>query len=74
MYKKNPDTLKKMCRSQIPPLPKNRGRYLQKQITQTRNLKDINELDTQEIEPPLEKENEIETIGPEPTMYITELI
>ena len=37
-------------------------------------MKNINEKDTQEIEPPLDEEDEIETVDPEPTMYITELM
>ena len=64
-----------MCRSQIPPLPKNRGQYQQRQQTQTRNVKNINEEDNQTIEPTLEqKDDELETIDPEPTMYFTELM
>ena len=64
----------KMCRLQIPPLPKNRGQFTHRQQTQTRNVKTINESATQEIAPPLEENYEIETIDPEPTMYITELM
>ena len=64
-----------MCRSQIPPLPKNRGQYQQRQQTQTRNVKNINEEDNQAIEPSLKAEDdELETIDPEPTMYVTELM
>ena len=64
-----------MCRSQIPPLPKNRGQYQQKQQTQTRKVKNMNEEDNQTIEPPLEEEDdELESIDPEPTKYITELM
>ena len=62
-----------MCRSQIPPLPKNRGQFQQRQQQQTGNIKNISEEDNQTIAPPLEKEeDEMETIDPEPTMYITE--
>ena len=58
----------------MPPLPKNTGQFLQRQQTQTRNMNNINESDTQEIEPPLEGADEIETTDPEPTRYITELM
>ena len=55
--------------------PQSRGQYPQRQQTQTRNVRNINEVDNQTVEPPLEEEDyELETIDPEPTMYITELI
>ena len=65
-----------MCRSQIPPLPKNRGQFQQRQQQQTRNVRNINEEeDSQTIAPPLEEEEEeIETKDQESTMYITELM
>ena len=47
----------------------------QRQQTQTRNVKNINEESNQAIEPPLEEEDdELETIDPEPTMYITKIM
>ena len=55
-------------------MPRKRGQCTQRQPTQSRNLKNINETDGQEIESPLEEEDEIETIDPEPTIYITELM
>ena len=64
----------KMCRSQIPSLPKNRGQYQQRQFQQTRNVKNIIEEEEETIAPPLEEEEEEETIDPEQTMYITELM
>ena len=64
----------KMCRSQIPPLPKNRGQYQQRQIQQTGNVKNINEEEEETIAPPLEEKEEKESINPEPTMCITELM
>ena len=63
-----------MCRSQIPSLPKNRGQYQQRQFQQTRNVKNITEKEEETIAPPLEEEEDEETIDPEPTMYITELM
>ena len=71
---KKPRHIAKILRSQIPLLPKNRGQYSQRQQIQTRNVKNINEEKTQEIEPPLEEEDEIEKIDPEPTMYITDFM
>ena len=71
---KKPRHFAKMCRSQIPPLPKNSGQYQQRQQTRTRNVKDINEEDNQTIEPPLEEDDETEKIDPKPTMYIKELM
>ena len=62
-----------MCRSQITPLPKNRGQF-QRQSEQTRNVKNINEEEEETIAPPLEEEEENETIDPELTRYITELM
>ena len=67
---KKPGHFAKMCRSQLPPLPKNRGQYQQRQNQQTRNVKIINE-EEETIAPPLEEE---ESIDPEQTMYITELM
>ena len=64
----------KMCRSQLSPLPENRGQYQQKQQTQTRNVKNITEEEKQTIGPPLEEDYETETIDPEPTIYIRELM
>ena len=63
-----------MCRSQLPPLPKNRGQYQQRQDQQTRNVKNINEEEEETIAPPLEEEEDEESIDPEQTMYITELM
>ena len=40
---KKPGHSAKICRSQLPPLPKNRGQYQQRQNQQTRNVKNINE-------------------------------
>ena len=71
---KKPRHFAKMCRSQLPPLPKNRGQYQQPQIQQTRNVKNINEEEEEIIAPPLEEEEEEESIDPEQTMYITELM
>ena len=70
---KKPGHFAKMCRSQIPPLPKNRGHF-QRQNQQTRNVKNINEEEEETIAPPLEEEEENKTIDTEPTMYITELM
>ena len=64
----------KMCKSQLPPLPRNRGQYQQRQQTQTRNVKNITEEEKQTIEPPLEEDYDIETFDSEPTMYIRELM
>ena len=72
---KKPGQFAKMCRSQTPPLSMNRGQFQQRQQQQTRNVKNINEEDNQIIAPSLEEEeDDIETIDPEPAMYITELI
>ena len=70
---KKPGQFAKMCRSQIPQLPKNRGHF-QRQNQQTRNVKNINEEEEETIAPPLEEEEENETIDPEPTMYLTEFM
>ena len=64
----------KMCRSQIPSLPKIRGQNQQRQFQKTRNVKNITEEEEETIAPPLEEEEDEETIDPEPTMYITELM
>ena len=72
---KKPGHFAKMFRSQIPPLPENRGQYQQRQQQQTRNVTNINEEDNHTIASPLEEEEDkLETIDPEPTMYITELM
>ena len=63
-----------MCRSQLPPLPKNRGQNQQRQNQQTRNVKNINVEEEETIAPPLEEEEEEELIDPESTMYIAELM
>ena len=63
-----------MCRSQLPPLPRDRGQYQQRQQTQTRNVKNITEEEKQTIEPQLEVDYNIETLDSEPTMYIRELM
>ena len=65
---KKPGHFAKICRSQIPPPPRNRIELSQKQPTQTINVKNIKQSATQEIAPPLEEEDEIETIDPEATM------
>ena len=39
---KKPGHFAKKCRSQLPPLPKNRGQHQQRQKQQTRNVKNIN--------------------------------
>ena len=57
---KKPGHSAKLCRSQIRPLPKIRGQCSQRQQTQTRNVKNINEEDNQTIEPPLEEEDKTE--------------
>ena len=62
-----------MCRSQLPPLPRNRGQYQERQQTQTRNVKNITEEEKQTIEPPLEGDYDIETLDSEPKIYIREL-
>ena len=72
--KKKPRHFEKMCRSQLPPLPKNRRQYQQRQNQQTRNVKNINEEEEEIIAPPLEEEEYEESIDPEQTMYITELM
>ena len=71
---KKPGHFAKMCRSQLPPVTKNRGQYQQRQQTQTRNVKNIIEEDNQKIEPQLEEEYGSETLDPESTMNIRELI
>ena len=64
----------KMCRSQLPPLPRNREQYQQRQQTQSKNVKNITEEENQSIESPLEEEYDIEKVDPEQTMYIRELM
>ena len=71
---KKPGHFAKLCRSQIPPLPRNRGQFQQRQQMQTRNVKNITEEGIQEIELPLEEEYETETKDPEQTIYIRELM
>ena len=71
---KKPGHFAKICRSQLPPLPKNRGQYPQRQNQQTRNVKNISVEKEQTIAPPLDEEEEEESIDPEPTMYITEFM
>ena len=63
-----------MCRSQLPPLPKNRGQYQQRQNQKTRNVKNINEEEEETIATPLEEEEDEESIDSEQTMCITELM
>ena len=70
---KKPGNIAKICRSQIPPLSKNRGQF-QRQNQQTRNVKNINEEEEETIAPPLEEVQANETIDSEPTKYITELM
>ena len=64
----------KMCRSQLPQLPRNRGQYQHRQQTQSKTEKNITDEENQSIELPLEEEYDIETVDPEPTMYIKELM
>ena len=70
---KKPGHFAKMCRSQIPTPPKNRGHF-QRQNQQTRNVKNINEEEEITIATLMEEEEENKTIDPKPTMYITELM
>ena len=63
-----------MCRSQLPPLPRNKGQNQQRQQTQTRNVKNITEEEKQTIKPALGEDYDIETLDPEQTMYIGELM
>ena len=51
---KKPRHFARMCRSQIPPLPKNRGQF-QRQTQKTRNVKNINEEEEKIKAPPLEE-------------------
>ena len=63
--------------STIPPLPRNRGNrghYTQRQQIQSRNVKNINESDNQENGLPLEEEDEVDTVNPEPIIYVTEIM